>query len=240
MANRFVTKRRKPDSALSQSVSTHWLIIMIRIALFTVLLATVAFSWPDLATAQVRKAAANAQQDDGWVDVLPGGISARMRMPVEPRHIQRTMTPTSDSEITLDTYMGTVQNGNLTFVFSHFKMVETPIGKKAIATRYDEAVQGQVVRVGGELESYKVVELQRNEGRDFVYHFSDNKDNKFKIQTRLFIRLDSMYEIKVVALKDNFSDEDAQKFFDSFMFAKANPMPVEEPAEEEKAADGNQ
>jgi len=219
---------------------------MNRISLFVALLTITTLCLASLANAQsgttTRKArvaqADNAVQDaDGWVDVLPGGIGAQMRMPIEPKHLTRTMTPTEDTEITLETFLATVRNGELTYVFGHFEMIDFPVGEKAKAARYDEAVQGQVVRVEGEVDSYQKVELQGYEGRDFVYRFSDNKGNNFKIHARLYMRLQSMYEIKVVGLEDSFSDKGAAKFFESFRFSKVNPMPAEAPAENPVAGD---
>ena len=213
--------------------------------LATVLITVISFSCPEMVMAQNGSSARNTrtapqrarqnapqQQDDGWVDFLPGGINAQMRMPTEPKHIQRTMTPDENTEITLDTFMSTVRDGNLSYVFSHFVMLDTPIGERAIAQRFDRAAEGQIVRVQGEIESYKAIELGRQPGREFVYRFSDSKGNNFKAQVRLFIRLDSMYEIKVIAIEKHFSEQGAAKFFDSFRFSKKNPMPVEEAAEE--------
>ena len=203
------------------------------------LLTALTILWPQVVMAQSGSSARTpktrpqvdqaVQEDDGWIDVRPGGIAGVLRMPIEPRHIQRTMSPTEDTEITLDTYMSTVRDGNLSYVISHFEMFDTPIGKKERARRYDEAVHGQMVRVGGKVDSYTIVELQSQEGRDCVYRFSDDKGNKFKAQVRLFMRLDSMYELKVVAIEEHFSEQGAAKFFESFRFRREkNPMPAEE------------
>ena len=216
---------------------------MNRNAFFAFLLLTaLTISWPQAVMAQSGSSARppqtkpqvdQAAQDDGWIDVRPGGIAGNLRMPIEPRHIQRTMSPTEDTEITLDTYMSTVRDGNLSYVISHFEMLDTPIGKKARTTRYDEAVHGQMARVGGEIDSYSKVELQGQEGRDFVYRFSDEKGNKFKTHARIFMRLGAMYELKVVAIEEHFSEQGAAKFFESFRFQREkNPLPAEEPAEE--------
>ena len=215
---------------------------MNRNAFFAFLLLTaMTILWPQVVMAQsgsstrppqTKPQVEQAAQDDGWVVVRPGGIAGVVRMPIEPRHIQRTMSPTEDTEITLDTYMSTVRDGNLSYVISHFQMLDTPVGLKARTRRYDEAVHGQVVRVGGEIDSYSKVELQSQEGRDIVYRFSDNKGNKFKAHVRLFMRLDSMFELKVVAIEEHFSEQGAAKFFESLRFTREkNPMPAEEPAE---------
>ena len=221
---------RTPDCSIVTAMN--------RIPFFAFLITTVmSISCAEMVMAQSGSArtAKPARQEqaapaDGWFDVLPGGIAAQMRMPTEPRHIQRTMTPDENTEITLDTFMSTVRDGNLSYVYSHFVMLDTPVGKKAVGQRFDQAVRGQVLRVGGEVDAYSEIENGPHQGREFVYRFSDDKGNDYKAHVRLFMRLDSMHEIKVIALEKHFSEQGAAKFFDSFRFSKKNPMP--EPTEE--------
>lgn len=177
--------------------------------------------------------ASGFQQGKEWIEFSPPGIKGKLQMPLEPTFSERTVT-VDGVEVVIKTFMGTVDNGNLTYVLSHNDFPEPPDNLEAIQQTYDNAIRGAVLRVEGELRKHEEVTVSGVKGREIEYTFTDDQRNDFKIQSRYLIHGGSMFQLNVVAIRDRFSKDGAKKFFDSFRILKqANP-----PADVEEVGNG--
>lgn len=161
-------------------------------------------------------------QDKEWVEVLPANTSVEIDMPNEPKYRTRTMTP-NDVEIVVHSYVCSVDEGRVSYFLVHHdlpEMPETEIDKKRAL---DSTIEGSVARVAGTLRLHKEIKINKNPGREFIYEF-ENDDFSFRIHSRIYLRRKRIFQLNVVAIEENYSKEDAKKYFDSFkLTSRLNP-----------------
>lgn len=167
--------------------------------------------------------------DTNWVVVRPEGVKATLKMPVAPRLIQRTMTPTEDTKITQYQLIASVNDARTAYFFNHHELPEKPVGNAKIRKILDDTHRTMVGRLGGTSIAHTAISLARNPGREIEFHFG-KEDKKLVYHARFYLRESKMYQMVIVSEQDAFSEEDAQKFFESLSLTQKPNPPVNEDA----------
>lgn len=175
----------------------------------------------------------SAQQEmegDDWTEVRPPETRIVIQMPSEPRHRKQVMTPTPEVEITQHQYVVTVGEEKHTAYFFNYHDLPGGAGSKAEMNQVlDNTVGSMVARVNGTLNSHEEFEYKNRPGRELVFKFSDREDNHYTFHSKIFLRDGRMYQLNVVSRGDNYSEDDADKFFKSFKYTSVmNKAPVKE------------
>lgn len=168
-------------------------------------------------------------EDAEWYTLRPPGTRLVVKMPAEPRHQERVMTPTEDVEITQHQYIVTLgEDKHTAYFFNYHDLDEAPVGRQQIETVLDTAVGGMIARLDGTAETHKEVRLRSFRGREVFFRFNDRGGNKYVFHSRIYLRQARMYQLNVISKEANYSEDDAMTYLESLkLIDKVNEDPAD-------------
>ena len=169
---------------------------------------------------------------DGWVQVQPPRIGAKIEMPSLPSFKEQEITPVRDlPPITVRTRSAMMPGGKANLTFVYHDEANTPSSRRQVQAVLNGAVNGAIALVNGHMVKENEIFIKNHKGRDFVYR-SEIDDVKFqtkhkiKIRTRIILVKNRLFSLNYIAEEDAYDDKTASRYFESFELVKtADDLP---------------
>lgn len=149
-----------------------------------------------------------------WLTITPELARAQVAMPLAPTAAERSLEPVKGEKITVKMQVAEL-DGKHTFIFSYHDQTP-PKDAKAERDALDGAVKGAIASTLGALEKVSAVRSGKLLGREVSYTLVQGENNKFRVAARFFLDRGRLYQLTYFAPADDFNDDHAKKFLESF------------------------
>ena len=155
-----------------------------------------------------------------WTVMRPTGADAEFKTPGQTRYVERSFSPVQDQPpIKVRLYQTLLKEKNEMYIFGYHDLHFAPKGNKRIDETLDGAVIGSLANVSGKLVGHAKIRYGKYPGRAYVYVYSF-KDKIYKVSARVFLVDERQFQLSTIMPRDQFDDEMAKKFLESFRIVK--------------------
>ncbi len=161
------------------------------------------------------------EQSDGWFTVVDDASNTEVRLPGNPKYLERSFSPIAGREAVVNHRYVVYPNKESSFEFSWMDLHEAPTTMKQLNESLEGAVKGSVVNVLGQLVQMEKIPGGVN-GREYEFTFSvanpkDKKDYVFSGRSRVFIKGNRRYQLDAIAIQGKEDAEATKQLFDSLI-----------------------
>jgi len=170
-----------------------------------------------------------------WETIAPAGALAEFKMPVKPRLVERTFKPVANEPpIKVRMHLASANQGRVAFVFNYHDLHRVPESPEDVTKILQGAVIGSIANVVGKEVSQKPIRYNEYLGMEFVYQYAQY-EKIYRVAARAFVVGPRQYQISCLMLAEQFDEDLANAYLNSFKILPPPPAEAESPATETEA-----